>query len=86
MLLAHFGVAWAQPIDPTLLYVWRAPGQTSAQISNSPPHWYRLYEPSAGPRVRVYRGKALVDDTGLAIAERQALIPKPKPAPKPGLF
>ena len=79
---------WVQPIEPTVLYVWQFPGQASAQISNSPPPWYRFYEPSQGPRVRVYRGRALIDDTGLPVPQRQALAPRsaPKPAAKPNLF
>jgi hypothetical protein len=37
--------------------------------------------------VRVYRGRSLVDDTALPVAQRQALIPRqaPKPVAK-GLF
>ncbi len=75
-------------MEPTLLYVWQFPGQRSAQVSNAPPPWYRYYEPSPGPRVRVYRGAALIDDTGLSIPQRQALAPKPrrKAAFKPDSF
>lgn len=87
-LLARFSIAPAQVIDAALIYVWTPPGESSARISNAPPSWYRFYEMSDGPRVRVYRGKTLIDDTALTVAQRQALIPRPapKPAPKTGLF
>ena len=80
-LLAHFSAAPAQPADGGLIYVWTPPGEGSARISNAPPSWYRFYEVSDGPRVRVYRGRSLVDDTALTVAQRQALIPRPAPKP-----
>ncbi len=86
-LLAHFSATSAQPTDGGLIYVWTPPGEGSARISNAPPSWYRFYEVSDGPRVRVYRGKALIDDTALPVPQRQALMPRSaaRPATK-GVF
>ncbi len=81
-MLTGFATAFAQPMEG-LLYVWIPAGEHSAKLSTTPPPWYRIYEPSRGPRVRVYRGRSLIDDTGLSIAERYALVPRPKLPPKP---
>lgn len=78
LLLGSFGGALAQPMPPTL-FVWIPLGHHSRNISTSAPPWYRAYERSEGPRVRVYRASRLVDDTGLSVPERVALLQKPMP-------
>jgi hypothetical protein len=43
------------------MYQWQDPDSRSIQFSGVPPAWYR--SPGSGPRVRVYEGGQLVDDT-----------------------
>lgn len=43
------------------MYQWHDPDSKSVQFSGVPPAWYRSTE--GGPRVRVYDGGKLVDDT-----------------------
>jgi hypothetical protein len=43
------------------MYQWQDPNSKSVQFSGVPPAWYR--SPGNGPRVRVYEGGQLVDDT-----------------------
>lgn len=43
------------------MYQWQDPDSKSVQFSGVPPAWYRSTE--GGPRVRVYDGGKLVDDT-----------------------
>jgi hypothetical protein len=43
------------------MYQWHDPDSRSVQFSGVPPAWYR--SPEGGPRVRVYEGGRLVDDT-----------------------
>jgi len=43
------------------MYQWHDPDSKSVQFSGVPPAWYRSSE--GGPRVRVYDGGKLVDDT-----------------------
>jgi hypothetical protein len=43
------------------MYQWQDPNSKSIQFSGVPPAWYR--GPDGGPRVRVYEGGKLIDDT-----------------------
>ncbi len=43
------------------MYQWQDPDSKSIQFSGVPPAWYR--GPDGGPRVRVYEGGKLIDDT-----------------------
>jgi hypothetical protein len=88
LALAPLGAAHTQSGSP-FLYVWSDPGSATKRYSNLPPEWYRTPAQSAegaqvkGPRIRVYSGAALVDDTFLTPDERKALVPQPA-AQKPG--
>jgi hypothetical protein len=48
------------------MYQWQDPHSKSVQFSGVPPSWYR--GPGDGPRVRVYEGGKLVDDTYILLA------------------
>lgn len=48
------------------MYEWQDPISGSVQFSGEPPSWYR--SPEGGPRVRVYDGGKLVDDTSIALS------------------
>lgn len=48
------------------MYEWQDPHTKSIQFSGVPPAWYR--SPGAGPRVRVYDGGRLVDDTYILLS------------------
>lgn len=48
------------------MYQWQDPHSKSIQFSGVPPAWYR--SPGAGPRVRVYEGGQLVDDTYIRLS------------------
>lgn len=48
------------------MYEWQDPLSKSVQFSGQPPAWYR--SPEGGPRVRVYDGGKLVDDTGIRLS------------------
>lgn len=68
------------------LYIWSEPGASSSRYSNVAPPWYRTPLQSAegarviGPRVKVYYGSVLVDDTALSPDARRALVPPPPSA------
>lgn len=47
------------------MYQWQDPDSRSVQFSGVPPAWYR--SPEGGPRVRVYDGGELVDDTHIRL-------------------
>ena len=47
------------------MYQWQDPYSKSMQLSGVPPAWYR--SPEGGPRVRVYEGGKLVDDTAIVL-------------------
>ena len=47
------------------MYQWHDPDSKSVQFSGVPPGWYR--SPEGGPRVRVYDGGKLVDDTHIRL-------------------
>ncbi len=48
------------------MYQWQDPTSKSVQFSGVPPAWYR--SPEGGPRVRVYDGGRLVDDTYIQLS------------------
>jgi hypothetical protein len=48
------------------MYQWQDPRSKSMQFSGEPPAWYR--SPGSGPRVRVYDGGTLVDDTQIRLS------------------
>jgi hypothetical protein len=48
------------------MYQWKDPESNSVQFSGVPPAWYR--SPEGGPRVRVFDGGKLVDDTYIRLA------------------
>jgi hypothetical protein len=50
------------------MYQWQDPQSKSVQFSGVPPAWYR--SPEGGPRVRVYDGGKLVDDTSIPLSEQ----------------
>jgi hypothetical protein len=52
------------------MYQWQDPASKSVQFSGVPPAWYR--SPEGGPRVRVYDGGKLVDDTYIQLSEEAA--------------
>ncbi|MDX1431723.1 MAG: hypothetical protein R3286_04670 [Gammaproteobacteria bacterium] len=47
------------------MYEWRNPRTGSVQYAGVPPAWYR--SPEGGPRVRVYDGGTLIDDTAIEL-------------------
>ena len=49
------------------MYQWQDPHSRSVQFAGVPPAWYR--SPEGGPRVRVYDGGKLVDDTYIPLSE-----------------
>lgn len=49
------------------MYQWQDPVSGSVQFSGVPPAWYRSAE-SGWPRVRVYEGGMLVDDTYIQLS------------------
>lgn len=55
------------------MYQWVNPNSGTVQLSGSPPSWYRNDE--GGPRILVFDGGHLIDDTAIEISdgERQAL-------------
>ena len=52
------------------MYQWQDPHSKSVQFSGVPPAWYR--SPEGGPRVRVYEGGRLVDDTLIVLSSEQS--------------
>jgi hypothetical protein len=48
------------------MYQWQDPHSKSMQFSGVPPAWYR--GPQSGPRVRVYEGGKLIDDTTIPLS------------------
>ena len=52
------------------MYQWQDPQSRSMQLSGVPPAWYR--SPEGGPRVRVYEGGRLVDDTYIQLSDEQS--------------
>ena len=48
------------------MYQWQDPVTKSVQFSGVPPAWYR--SPEGGPRVRVYDGGTLIDDTYIRLS------------------
>lgn len=52
------------------MYQWQDPASKSVQFSGVPPVWYR--SPEGGPRVRVYDGGKLVDDTYIQLSEEDS--------------
>ena len=52
------------------MYQWQDPQSRSMQLSGVPPAWYR--SPEGGPRVRVYEGGRLVDDTYIQLNVEQS--------------
>jgi hypothetical protein len=48
------------------MYQWQDPTSNSFQFSGEPPTWYR--SPGPGPRVRVFVGGTLVDDTNIRLS------------------
>ena len=51
------------------MYQWQSPATGSVQLSGEPPAWYRSTQ--QGPRVRVFDGANLVDDTSIALPNSQ---------------
>jgi hypothetical protein len=52
------------------MYQWQDPISSSIQFSGVPPAWYR--SPEGGPRVRVYDGGKLVDDTYIQLSDEDS--------------
>ncbi|MCB1740674.1 MAG: hypothetical protein KDK91_09910 [Gammaproteobacteria bacterium] len=52
------------------MYQWRNPLTGTMQVSGKPPAWYR--GEADGPRVWVYDGGFLVDDTAISVTDEQA--------------
>ena len=48
------------------MYQWQDPNSKSMQFSGVPPAWYRGF--GGGPRVRVYDGGKLIDDTYIQLS------------------
>ncbi len=48
------------------MYQWQDPHSKSMQFSGVPPAWYRGLQ--SGPRVRVYEGGKLIDDTTIPLS------------------
>jgi hypothetical protein len=48
------------------MYQWQDPHSKSMQFSGVPPAWYRGAQ--SGPRVRVYEGGQLIDDTAIRLS------------------
>jgi hypothetical protein len=48
------------------MYQWQDPHSKSVQFSGVPPAWYRGLQ--SGPRVRVYEGGKLIDDTTIPLS------------------
>lgn len=48
------------------MYQWQDPHSKSMQLSGVPPAWYRGLQ--GGPRVRVYEGGTLIDDTSILLS------------------
>ena len=55
------------------MYQWTSPQTGLAQLSGSPPSWYRSGAPGQ-PRVLAYENGTLVDDTSLQVSEERALM------------
>jgi hypothetical protein len=51
------------------MYQWQSSATGSVQFSGEPPAWYRATQ--SGPRIRVYDGGNLVDDTAIALPDSQ---------------
>ena len=54
------------PAAGARMYQWQDPISSSIQFAGVPPDWYR--SPEGGPRVRVYDGGKLVDDTYIPLS------------------
>ena len=54
------------------MYQWQDPDSRSVQFAGMPPAWYR--SPEGGPRVRVYDGGKLVDDTYIPLTEDDSRV------------
>ena len=52
------------------MYQWQDPNSRSVQFAGVPPAWYR--SPEGGPRVRVYDGGKLVDDTYIPLSQEDS--------------
>lgn len=52
------------------MYQWQDPISSSVQFSGVPPAWYR--SPEGGPRVRVFDGGTLVDDTYIQLSDEDS--------------
>ena len=50
------------------MYQWQDPHSKSIQFSGVPPAWYRSAENDPQPRVRVYEGGKLIDDTYIQLS------------------
>ena len=48
------------------MYQWQDPNSKSVQFAGVPPAWYR--SSAGGPRVRVYEGGKLIDDTAIRLS------------------
>jgi len=66
-LATCFGISSAE----ARLYQWTNPTTGLAQMSGTPPSWYRRN--SDAPRVLVYEDGALVDDTALRVSDEHAI-------------
>ena len=53
------------------MYQWTSPATGTPNLSGTPPAWYRA--PHAGPRVLVFERGQLIDDTAIAVSDRQRL-------------
>lgn len=51
------------------MYQWVDPETGTTQLSGTPPHWYRNGEP--GPRVYVFDGGRVIDNTAIAVSETE---------------
>ena len=65
--LAVVGCTLGASTADARMYQWLSPSTGSLQMSGQPPPWYR--SEVSGPRVYVFEGGFLVDDTGIDVSD-----------------
>lgn len=82
-LLLFYMLALAMPGSAFAdVSTWIDPSAGKEEISSTPPVWYVKRVP--GPRVRVFRGNKLIDDTAMPEEERKAIDPNRQERDKNG--
>lgn len=69
-LLLLLVLTQAAPCAFARMYQWTDPDTGTTQLSGKPPAWYRSGE--TGPRIFVYEGGQLIDDTGIQLSEPES--------------